>query len=267
MRRIVVSCLFVLLTISLCACKNNIETQLPSDSDALSSASTKVAAQNNLQSENLKNTSVHNEFQTFIDRWELSGLLPECAKMTAENQDDFVKYFQKFDDVTQNYIILLLQEIAAGTSTVIDKTVIEHISDYKYGIYLNYCSLCLYDMNQDGFPELIILTGSCEADYMYTVYTVVDGKLINCGELSGSHSALYTNGSGKLVRYAGHMGVYGIDISTLDGTTLNTQEIASGILDDSKNEEYPDLDNYGYGDYDQYMTFSGIPTLFLAPAG
>jgi hypothetical protein len=63
------------------------------------------------------------------------------------------------------------------------------------------------------------------------------------------------------------MGVYEIDISTLDGTTLNTQEIASGILDDSKNEEYPDLDNYGYGDYDQSMTFNSIPTLFLAPAG
>lgn len=129
------------------------------------------------------------------------------------------------------------------------------------------CQYCLYDMNQDGSPEFILKTGDCEAAYKYTVYTVVYGKLINCGELNGSHSSLYTNGSGSFVRYEGHMGVYNIDVSTLEGTTLKTQKIADGVIDFEKKEDYPKLDKYYYGDYDQSMSFSGIPTLFLAPAG
>lgn len=67
------------------------------------------------------------------------------------------------------------------------------------------------------------------------------------------------------MRYEGHMGVYNIDVSILEGTTLKTQKIADGVIDFE--EDYPTLDKYSYGDYDQSMSFSGIPTLFLAPAG
>jgi hypothetical protein len=169
----------------------------------------------------VRDTSVNDEFQSFVETWKLSGLLPECRTMTTENEDEFVKYFQQFDDVTRYYIILLLQGIAADTITLADST-----NDHKYGVYLMDCQFCLYDMNQDKAPELILKTGGCEADYMYMVYTVVNGKLINCGELSGSHSSLYIDGSGRFVRYEGHMGIYDIDVSTLEGTTINTQKIA-----------------------------------------
>lgn len=206
----------------------------------------------------------NDEFQPFIEKWELFELIPEGLTMTAEQQDKFIKYFQKFDDVTQTYILLLLQEISSGTTTLRDNNI---INDHENGIYLMSCQFCLYDMNRDGFPEFILKTGSSEADYWYTVYTAIDGELIDCGGLSGSHATLYTNGSGGFVRYAGHMGVYDINVSTLAGTTLITKEIANGELDGSKGEDYPELDEYGYGDYDQYMPFSGIPTLFLAPAG
>ena len=70
-------------------------------------------------------------------------------------------------------------------------------------------------MNLDGFPELILKTGGSEANYWYTIYTVIDGELIDCGGLSGGHTGLYTNGSGRFVRYAGHMRVYNITVSTL----------------------------------------------------
>lgn len=215
-----------------------------------------------LPSDTVKDTSGNDEFQAFIERWKLSDLLPESRTMTAEQKNEFIKYFQKFDNVTQNHIVLLLQGIAAGT-TILGKDT----NDHKYGVYLVNCQSCLYDMNKDGFPEFILKTGGCEADFKYTVYTVVNGKLINCGELSGSHSSLYTNGSGRFVRYEGHMGVYDIDISTLEGTTLKTQKIVDGVLDYGKKENYPQLDKYYYGDYDQSMPFSIIPTLFLAPAG
>ena len=224
-----------------------------------------ATTQNILPSDNMESPSVSDEFHAFIEKWKLSGLLPEGGTMTAEDQENFLKYFQQFDDVTRNYIILLLQGIAAGTETLGYND--DGINDHQYGIYLHNCSYCLYDMNQDGFPELILETGGSEADYMYTVYTVVDDELINCGEFGGGHSVLYTNGSGRLVRYAAQMGIYDIYVSTLEGTMLQTQKIVSGELDYSKEEQYPDLDKFGYGDYNQTMTFSGIPALFLSPAG
>ena len=33
------------------------------------------------------------------------------------------------------------------------------------------------------------------------------------------------------MRYEGHMGVYNIDVSILEGTTLKTQKIADGVID------------------------------------
>jgi hypothetical protein len=58
------------------------------------------------------------------------------------------------------------------------------------------------------------------------------------------------------------MGVYTIDVLTLVGTTLKTQKIADGVLDYSKQEDYPKLEKYHYGDYDQTILFSDIPIFF-----
>ncbi|MDP4109737.1 MAG: hypothetical protein Q8878_06885 [Bacillota bacterium] len=255
MRNFLFLLMVLILILSVCGSKDRAvsESTLPAKSETM---------QITLLSATVKDTSVNDEFQTFIERWKLSGLLPECRKMTTEQQDEFIKYFQQFDDITRNYIILILQGIATDTTTLDDDT-----NDHKYGVYLMHCQFCLYDMNKDGFPEFILKTGGCEAAYKYTVYTVVEDKLINCGELNGSHSSLYTNGSGRFVRYEGHMGVYNIDVSKLEGTTLKTQKIADGVLDYGKKEDYQKLDKYYYGDYDQSMPFTDIPTLFLAPAG
>jgi hypothetical protein len=252
-RKIFFLLMVLILILSVCGYKQRL---LSEESLLTRSETTQII----LPSDTVKDTSVNDEFQAFIEKWKLSGLLPECCTLTTENQDEFLKYFKQYDDVTRNYIILLLQGIAAGTATLGDDT-----NDHNHGVYLTNCAYCLYDMNQDGAPEFILKTGGCEAAYKYTVYTVVNGKLINCGELNGSHSSLYTNGSGSFVRYECHMGVYNIDVSILEGTILKTQKIADGVIDFE--EDYPTLDKYSYGDYDQSMSFSGIPTLFLAPAG
>ena len=209
-----------------------------------------------------ENATNIDEFEAFIDTWKLSGLVPKGTTMTDENRDGVMTYLQHFDGVIQDYIILLLQKISAG-----EMTPATQYCDYEGGVYLNFCAFCLYDMNLDGFPEFILNTGGSEADFWYTVYTIIDGELIECGGISGGHAALYVDGSGGLVRYTGHMGVYDITISTLDGATLKTQEIANGVLDYSKDERYPELEEYGYGDYEQYLEFSGIPTLFFAAKG
>ncbi len=48
----------------------------------------------------------------------------------------------------------------------------------------------LFDIDGNGIPELIYRTGSCEADYMYYVYTYNDGTCF-VGSFSGSHVAFY----------------------------------------------------------------------------
>lgn len=215
----------------------------------------------------MENDSVHrsnynDEFQNFIETWKLTGLISEDIAITPENQERFIKYFEDFGDDERNYIMLLLQDITTGTITTTDD-----YNDPENGVYLNYCKFCIYDINQDGILEFILKTGSCEADYWYTVYTIIDGELVECGELSGSHASLYAGSSDGFMRYAGHMGVYEISISTLEGSKLITQNIANGELDFNKTENYPELVDYGYEKYDQYLNFSDIPTLMIAPAG
>lgn len=258
MRKLLSLLLGMILIITLSGCESKqselSESTLPTNNEA---------KQIILPTDTVKDTSVKDEFQAYVEKWNFSGLIPESCTMTTAQQDDFIKYFQQFDEVTKGYIILLLQGIADNTITLDDDT-----NDHQYGVYLMSCQYCLYDMNQDEMPEFILKTGNCEAAYKYTVYTIVEGKLINCGDLSGSHSSLYfSDGTGKFVRYEGQMGIYHIDVSTLEGTTLKTEKIADGVLDYEKNEDYPKLNKYNYGDYDQSMVFSSIPTLFLAPKG
>lgn len=257
-RKLLSLILGIVLVITLSGCESK-----QSESSETTLSTNSVAKQSISPTDMVEDTSLNDEFLAYVEENKLSGLIPEGCTMTAEHKEDFIKYFQQFDEVAKGYIILLLQGIADNTIILDDDT-----NDHQYGVYLTGCQYYLYDMNQDEIPEFILRTGSCEAAYKYTVFTIVEGKLIHCGELSGSHSSLYSSeGTGKFVRYEGQMGVYHIDVSTLEGTTLKTKNIADGVLDYEKSEDYPELDKYNYGDFNQLMEFSSIPTLFIAPAG
>ena len=53
---------------------------------------------------------------------------------------------------------------------------------------------CVYDMNKDGIKELIVKTGTCEADYVYRFYSCEYGKIITLGTFSGGSAGLYIRG-------------------------------------------------------------------------
>lgn len=257
--------LLTALFLMLSGCTPVLESQLeskPSTGGEVTLTTSTPEPSNDVPKSESTNDIDYDEFQTFLETWKLSGLIPEGLTLTAEHRKEFIKYFVQFDDDTFNYVILLLHGIITGTITVTDD-----YNDYENGVYLNGCQLCLFDMNGDDVPELILKTGVCEADYWYTVYTIVDGELIACGGISGGHSSLLIDGPGSFIRYEAQMGCYDITLSTLEGTTLITQEIANGELNYDKGEDYPKLEEYGYGDYNQWLEFSGIPTLILAPAG
>jgi len=74
-----------------------------------------------------------------------------------------------FDAAGADYIPLYGEEIARVNRERIDAGDMQ--IPHKYGIY---------DIDQNGVPELLILTGDCEANFLYHVYTVINGGLIYC---------------------------------------------------------------------------------------
>jgi len=52
----------------------------------------------------------------------------------------------------------------------------------------------VYDIDKDGTPELIVKTGTCEADYHGALYTLRDGSAVQVGEEFGlGHSSFYSD--------------------------------------------------------------------------
>ena len=50
------------------------------------------------------------------------------------------------------------------------------------------------DLDLDGYPELMVKTGNCEANYVYEIWTKgADGKAVKAGIAVGSHASLYYN--------------------------------------------------------------------------
>lgn len=87
---------------------------------------------------------------------------------------------------------------------------------------------CLYDMDEDGIPELFIKYGNCEAAYHTRVYGWLDGAVAELGDFSSGHSSLYTWPEENAVALNwGHMGGHYVEkIGLVDGT-LTFEEVFS----------------------------------------
>ena len=78
------------------------------------------------------------------------------------------------------------------------------ITDLYADVIANYCNECaglpypysyaMADLDLDGYPELMVKTGTCEADYVYVVWTKgTNGTAVQAGECAGFHTSLYYN--------------------------------------------------------------------------
>lgn len=56
---------------------------------------------------------------------------------------------------------------------------------------------CIYDINKDDIPELIVKTGTCEADYKYEYFSYINNTATKIGERKGIHTCLMTYPSGN----------------------------------------------------------------------
>lgn len=89
-------------------------------------------------------------------------------------------------------------------NTLYAPLIIDTMSGYDAGEYI------IFDLNKDGYNECIMKVGTCEADYMYKVYTRDKTTCRYVGELGAGHSSLMTY-KNELYRIYAHMGIENID--------------------------------------------------------
>lgn len=103
------------------------------------------------------------------------------------------------------------------------------IVNQAHGSYGNNLYL-VYDIDQDGIPELIVQEGTCEADYIYAVYTY-NGVAQKVGSILGGHTVLYGDfDQSALISVMGHMGYQIVTQITMKNGVLNENIIAEGEI-------------------------------------
>ncbi len=116
---------------------------------------------------------------------------------------------------------------------LLDDTFIDENNPGYSDYYLQ--SYGIYDVDKDGIPELLITTGTCEADYVTSVYCYIDGQVKALSELGSGHTQFYTypddNG---IIQYIAHMGYgYAVRYTLKDGELIEDED---ALLEDDLNE-------------------------------
>lgn len=104
----------------------------------------------------------------------------------------------------------------------------------EYPSYRYTCSYCLYDIDEEGTPEIFVKLGTCEADFEYRVYTFsADSKLTALptllGTFGGGHTSICgISESGCFLIWGGHMNFEFISKCRLDDEGFSDEVIFSG---------------------------------------
>lgn len=102
----------------------------------------------------------------------------------------------------------------------------------------------LYDMTGDGQEELIVRTGSCEADAQYIFYTYSNGNVREAGRIGATHTGIsgISDGTG-VIRHHGSQGW-----ESADRITISDGELVREVLIEPQ-------------EVDQYTVFENVVTL------
>lgn len=104
-------------------------------------------------------------------------------------------------------------------------------------------SYAMADLNLDGYPELMVKTGNCEANYAYEIWTKgADGKAVKIGTARGFHSQLY---------YNDQTGLLYSNMCIQDAQSISSYAMVSGTLQETLlcNWELRDSDYYRQNGY------------------
>ena len=111
----------------------------------------------------------------------------------------------------------------------------------------------LYDMNKDGTPELLVKTGTCEADFVIDVYSCRNGECITAGTgLPGGHTSFaFDYVADQIVLSGGHMGYFFMSWYDLDenGKVRHLIDTGAETTDYEKYSAKYHVAYYGWSSY------------------
>ncbi len=195
--------------------------------------------------------------QTWIQRFEFLDDVEMLIHITGENDNsgDIEMFMETMDPSYLGKVPLTLEidgervtsdvtkedsvsESSAEVTSDVYRSAYEPLLDRAYEDYREhfseYLTYFLYDMDKDGVKELLLKTGTCEADYMYEIYTAENGRSVFLGEISGFHSAFYQDETGGsqdyIIQVQGHMGVETICHVRLRDKRPEVEEISTREL-------------------------------------
>lgn len=88
----------------------------------------------------------------------------------------------------------------------------------------------VYDIEQNGIPELIVQEGTSEADFMYVVYTY-NGTVREVGSISGGHSMIYGEpDQNAIISVSGYMGYQVVTRIIIKNGMLNESTLMEGDI-------------------------------------
>lgn len=94
------------------------------------------------------------------------------------------------------------------------------------------CNYSLYDIDEDGVPELFIKSGTCEADTVINVYAIRNSAVTMLDSLPGSHSGVCGLAEkNAFLLSGGHMGYETIYKLQLSNDTFIWETVFSGQVD------------------------------------
>lgn len=159
----------------------------------------------------------------------VAGMFLPSTDDTKKNEEVVAESEQDQEKVEEPEIELDYGSIYGG---VMDYIVSEHGEDAEYLMYI------LHDMNNDGYKELIVENGTCNADVVYEVYTTDGEQSIYVGSIEEGYVSFYReeNGNGIYTDYC-QGGYEIIQHYTIEGDGLKSELVLE-----------QQTENYGYKD-------------------
>lgn len=115
---------------------------------------------------------------------------------------------------------------------------LDRMVDRKYETDFALKEYFLFDITQDGVPELWVKYGSCEADYELHVFTYADGKTRELYSDAAGHTG-YAQGTDYILAVLGHMGYFQLKKISYDGKNVRAKVILDKTF--GPDEDYPDV--------------------------
>ena len=160
--------------------------------------------------------------------------------------DENVEY-DIIEDLTED----LVEEDTAAIDYLCYKPLLLAIHDEFNDAYgsADYLEYTVYDFDGDGVKELIVKAGTCEADYVWRIYTIADNEARYIGTTFGGHSTIYACPDGGFYNMMAHMG-----FEEIYRVIYSYDTVFEGLISSRELAEAEDYSTPGIPIHTEYIT-------------